>query len=223
MTTTRRHLSAPWFSAPLLALLMAAVQAQPAQTPPSSASPNTAAAQGAAPQAGGGSEESGEELDTVILSDSLHYDDVKKESTFTGNVIMTRGTMTLKADTLVMREDAEGFQFGTATVDKGRVVVRQETPEEFKVVEAQGLRAEYDGKTEQIEMIGQAVVTRYICGKPMDTIVGERVKYNQNNDTYQAFGGPQSAARGGRVRSVATPAARADAAIAECRQQSGQN
>lgn len=221
MTTTRRPFYAPWFSAPLLALFMAAVQAQPAQSPTSSAPPN-AAAQDTAPQAGG-AQESGEELDTVILSDSLHYDDVKKESTFTGNVIMTRGTMTLRADTLVMREDAEGFQFGTATVSNGRVVVRQETPEEFKVVEAQGLRAEYDGKTEQIEMIGQAVVTRYICGKPMDTIVGERVKYNQNNDTYQAFGGPQSAARGGRVRSVATPAARADAAIAECRQQSGQN
>src|SRR5690606_12012951 len=121
-----------------------------------------------------------EEPDTLILSDTLNYNDETKESTFTGNVIMTRGLMTLHADTLVMREDAEGFQYATATVsspDK-RVTVRQENPEDFEVIEAEGLRGIYDGKTDEIEMIGQAIVTRFVCGKPLDTIRGERVKYN---------------------------------------------
>ncbi|MBC2770696.1 lipopolysaccharide transport periplasmic protein LptA [Pusillimonas minor] len=162
-----------------------------------------------------------EEPDTLILSDTLNYDDAKKESTFTGNVVMTRGQMTLNSDVLVMREDAEGFQYGTATADKGKLVfIRQETPEKFEVVEARGLRAEYDGKTETIEMIGQAIVTKFVCGKAFDTISGERVKYNQSTSVYQAFGGPNSAARGGRVRSLATPSAKADAAAAACQQKS---
>ncbi|MGB3289849.1 MAG: lipopolysaccharide transport periplasmic protein LptA [Burkholderiaceae bacterium] len=163
-----------------------------------------------------------EEPDTLILSDTLNYDDVKKESVFTGNVIMTRGLMTLHSDTLTMREDAEGFQYGTATVNKGKLVhIRQENPEKFEVIEAQGLRSEYDGKKEELEMIGQAVITRYVCGKPFDNVKGERVIYKQKTDTYEAYGGPNSAANGGRVRSLAQPRAKADAAAAECRKKSG--
>ncbi|HUH59393.1 MAG TPA: lipopolysaccharide transport periplasmic protein LptA [Candidimonas sp.] len=161
------------------------------------------------------------EPDTLILSDTLDYDDIKKESVFTGNVIMTRGLMTLNSDRLTMREDAQGFQHGTATVKPGNLVfIRQEDPEKFEILEARGLRAEYNGKTEQIEVIGQAIVTRFICGKPFDNVKGERVVYHQKNGTYQAYGGPDSAAPGGRVRSLAQPRAKADAAVAECRKKS---
>ncbi len=164
-----------------------------------------------------------QEPDTLVVSDTLIYDDNAKESVFTGNVVLTRGNMTLHSDRLAMREDAEGFQFGTATVEGGKLVVlRQENPEKFEVLEAKGLRAEYNGKSEEIEMIGKAVITRFICGKPFDNIQGERVIYRQKTETYQAFGGPNSAAPGGRVRSLATPRARADAAVEACRKQKGQ-
>lgn len=210
MTTLRPSSCAAW----LLTALMAFV-ALPAlaQTSPSGAQ------DGSAP-AGSTSEQPAAEPDTLILSDTLDYDDVKKESIFTGNVIMTRGLMTLHSDKLIMREDAEGYQYGTATVEKGKVHIRQEDPEKFEVIEAEGLRGEYNGKTEDLEMIGQAVITRYICGKPFDSIKGERVIYKQKTDTYQAFGGPNSAAAGGRVRSLAKPRASADKAAAECKQKS---
>ncbi|MCB5363682.1 lipopolysaccharide transport periplasmic protein LptA [Pusillimonas sp. CC-YST705] len=158
------------------------------------------------------------EPDTLILSDTLEYDDLKKQSIFTGNVVMTRGLMTLNADRLVMREDKQGFQHGTATVTGSpRVVIRQENPEKFEIIIARGLRAEYNGQTDEIDLIGQATVTKYVCGQPFDTISGERVKYNQRNSTYNASGGPQSAAAGGRVRSLATPSAKAEAAAAACK------
>jgi len=165
-----------------------------------------------------------EEPSTLILSDTLHYDDVKRQSTFTGNVVMTRGLMTLNADKLEMREDAEGFQYGVATVAPGKkVFIRQERPETFEVIEARGLRAEYDGKLERIDVIGQAVVTRFVCGKPFDSVSGQRIRYNQKTDTYEAEGGPESAAAGGRVRSVAQPRAKTDAAAAECRKAKSQS
>jgi len=161
-----------------------------------------------------------EEPSTLILSDTLHYDDVKKQSVFTGNVNMTRGLMTLTSDTLEMHEDAQGGQYGTATANKGKVVtIRQERPETFELIEGKGLRAEYDGTKSTFDLIGQAVVIRYVCGKPFDTIRGERVRYNEKTGTYEAQGGPNSAAAGGRVRSVAEPRAKSDAAVAECRRQ----
>ena len=159
-----------------------------------------------------------EEPSTMILSDTLHFDDIKRESTFAGNVVMTRGFMTMNADTLQLREDAEGFQYGTGTVKAGkRVFIRQARPEVYEVLEGVGVRAEYNGKTETFDLIGQAVVTRYICGQHFDTVSGERVRYSQKTDVYEAFSGPDSANSGGRVRSDAQPRARADAAVAECK------
>lgn len=194
---------------------------QPASAASGGKSAAPARSAGGRPQAGG---KTAEQPDTVVLSDTLNYNDIKKESVFTGNVVMTRGLMTLRSDKLTAHQDAEGFQYGTATVGPGKLVfVRQENPEKFEVIEARGLRAEYNGKTEEFEMIGKAVITRFICGKPFDTISGERVIYNQKTDIYQAFGGPNSAAAGGRVRSVAQPGAKADAAVAECSKKSGQN
>ena len=163
-----------------------------------------------------------EDPSTLILSDTLHYDDAAKESTFTGSVVMTRGLMTMTSDVLVLKEDAQGFQYGTATVNKGkRVFIRQERPENFEVLEGVGQRAEYDGKTEIFDLIGQAVVTRFICGQPFDTISGQKVRYHQKTDVYEAFAGPESTNPDGRVRSVAQPRSRTDAAVAACKQLKG--
>lgn len=165
-----------------------------------------------------------EEPSTTILSDTLRYDDTKRESTFTGKVVMTRGLLTLSSDVLMMREDAEGHQYGVATADPGkRVFIRQVRPENFEVLEGVGLKADYDGKNETFDLIGQAVVTRYICGKHFDTVSGQQVRYNQKTDVYQAFSGPDSFNPDGRVRSVAQPKARTEAAVAACKAAQANN
>lgn len=159
--------------------------------------------------------------DTVILSDSLEYDDNNKLSTFLGNVILTRGNLNLHADKVVVKEENDGAQHAVATVQKSaRVRARQESPEKFEVIKGEGLRAEYNSASEQLTLIGQATLVRYVCGKVIDSIHGERVIYNKKNDTYQALGGPQSADSQHRVRSVARPRAQIERAIAECKQKS---
>ena len=163
-----------------------------------------------------------EEPSTQVLSDTLHHDDVKNKSTFTGDVTLTRGQMTLTADTLEVWQDAKGDQFGVAIASKGKIVtIRQKRPENFELIEGNGLRAEYDSQKAQVDLIGQAVVTRYICGKAYDTIRGERVRYYEKTGTYDALGGPNSAAVGGRVRSVIEPREKIAAAIAACRKAGG--
>ncbi|AZV92520.1 lipopolysaccharide transport periplasmic protein LptA [Bordetella sp. J329] len=148
---------------------------------------------------------------TQILSVSLEYDDLNRSSIFTGDVIMTRGMMTLNADRLEMREDKDGFQYGTATANTGKQVrIRQERPENAEIFEARGQRADYDSKAETIVLSGNASIVRMICGKPYDRIHGDRIVYNQKNDTYSA------SSESGRVRSVAQPRNKTEAAAAEC-------
>lgn len=158
------------------------------------------------------------EPDTVILSDSLHYDDVSKTSTFTGNVVLTRGPMTLRAAKLTTHEDAQGNQFGTATAGQGEhVTIRQENLEKFETLTATGLQADYAGQSGDITLTGQASVTRQVCGQAVDNVQGARIIYHQKSGTYEAFGGKGSAAAGGRVRSLAQPQSRIDQAIAKCK------
>src|SRR5690625_6614483 len=38
------------------------------------------------------------EPDTIVISDTLHHDDVERVSTFTGDVVMTRGQLILHSD-----------------------------------------------------------------------------------------------------------------------------
>jgi lipopolysaccharide export system protein LptA len=154
---------------------------------------------------------------TQILSNSLSYDDLDKQSTFTGQVIMTRGLLNMHADILKLREDSEGFQHGTALADEGkRVYIRQEKPETFEIMQGLGERAEYNGKAQTFELIGRAILTRYICGQPFDNVSGDQVKYSEKTETYQAFGGSKSENPGGQVRSIAQPRAKVDAAIEAC-------
>jgi lipopolysaccharide export system protein LptA len=162
-----------------------------------------------------------EEPDTLVLSDSLNYDDITKVTQFRGNVILTRGLFRLSADNLDITEDAEGFRHGKATMNKGSkelVKLIEENLEDYEVIRAWGLVGEYNGKTEVVKMIGQAVVTRYVCGQPVDNVRGEQVIYDSKNKTYKAVGGPQSS-EPGRVRSVVQPRSKADKATEACRKK----
>ncbi|WP_231755238.1 lipopolysaccharide transport periplasmic protein LptA [Bordetella sp. N] len=204
-----------WLTGVLLASAASCVSAQtappdPIVKPAPAAAPAKKSSKPATPE---------EEPNTQVLSDTLHYDDTKKTSVFTGNVIMTRGLLTMKSDKMELHEDAQGGQFGVATMNSPSklVNIRQERPENFELIEGVGQRAEYDGPKSQFDLIGQAVVTRYICGKQFDTIRGQRVRYNDKAGTYEAMGGPGSSAPGGRVRSIVEPRSRTDVAIEECR------
>lgn len=159
-----------------------------------------------------------EDPETVVLSDTLNYDDVAKTSVFKGNVILTRGLMRLTADELQVREDEKGFQHGTATVSKGKkVTILEERPENYETIYAEGNSATYNGETGIVRLIGQSVLIRRVCGKPMDTLRGNIVTYNNKNNTYYAEGGAKGSQ--GRVRSVVQARSKTDNAVEECRQK----
>ena len=163
--------------------------------------------------------EAEQEPETLVFSNTLSYDDITKITQFRGNVILTRGLFRLTSDNLDIVEDDEGFRHGTATMNSTELVeLIEEDLENYEMVRAIGLKAEYNGKTEIVKMIGQAVVTRYVCGQPVDNVRGEQVVYDSKNKTYKAVGGPQSS-EPGRVRSLVQPRSKADKAFEECQRK----
>ncbi|MDR2327274.1 MAG: lipopolysaccharide transport periplasmic protein LptA [Acidovorax sp.] len=153
-----------------------------------------------------------------IEADALHHDELQQVSTFTGNVVLTKGTIVLRGAKLEVRQDAEGYQFGKVWAEKGkRAFFRQKrdtlpgAPEEF--VEGEGEIIEYDGKKDDVRLIQRGQLRRYTGGTLSDDITGTIITYNNLTDVFTVDGNrrptPGSAeaanSSGSRVRAVLVP------------------
>lgn len=96
-----------------------------------------------------------------IESDALRHDELQQTSVFTGNVVMTKGSIVLRGAQLDVRQDPQGYQYGVVTAASGkRAFFRQKrdtapgAPEEF--VEGEAEVIEYDGRKDDVRLIRRA-------------------------------------------------------------------
>ena len=136
-----------------------------------------------------------------LEADSLSVNDAKKISTYTGNVILTQGTLTIRADKLIVREDKEGFQHSTSTGNPTTFRQKMEGKDEY--IQGSGQRIEYDGRMDKVQLYVKAWVKR---GE--DIVHGDYIMYDANSEYAEVIGGPQAATETnpkGRVRAVIQP------------------
>jgi lipopolysaccharide export system protein LptA len=84
-----------------------------------------------------------------IEADRLSLDGLK-ESVFEGNVTLTQGSMSLRADRVVVRQDAGGFNYAFAYGKPAYFRQKREGLDEY--VEGFAERMEYDGKQDKMQM-----------------------------------------------------------------------
>lgn len=137
-----------------------------------------------------------------LEADKGTFDDAKKEAVFTGNVVLTQGEVTIRADRMVVKQDADGFQKGIAYGNPASF--RQKRPDTGEIIEGWAQRMEYDGRTELLEMYDAARMKR---GE--DEVRGAYISYNARSEFYQVLGGRKDEAAGGppggRVRAIIQP------------------
>lgn len=137
-----------------------------------------------------------------IESDRLLVDDAKKVSTFEGNVVVTQGTLIIRGDRMIVRQDANGFSHATAFGNRAYFKQKREGVDEY--VEGWADRMEYDGKAERVELFVRAEIHR-----GDDQVRGNYISYDQVTEFYQVFGGGKKGATPGnpegRVRAVLQP------------------
>jgi lipopolysaccharide export system protein LptA len=143
----------------------------------------------------------------VILADKLTHDDIQQVSVYSGNVILTKGTITLKGDKMVIRQDPEGYQYGVVTGKLANFRQKREGVDQF--IEGYGLEINYNGKTEVVRFVEKANVRRLEKEKVMDDIQGKIVVYDSRSETYTVDGGSSESATGtnpsGRVKVTIEP------------------
>ncbi|MDR0775676.1 MAG: lipopolysaccharide transport periplasmic protein LptA [Azonexus sp.] len=118
----------------------------------------------------------------------LSIDDAKKIQILEGDVVITKGTMVLKADRIVITEDQYGFQLGTAFGGPGglaRFRQKREGRDDYLVGEAE--RIEYNSNSEIVELFHRAWVR---SGE--DEIRGDHIWYDAVNDKYLVTAGEKT-------------------------------
>ena len=150
-----------------------------------------------------------------VEADALRYDDLKQTSVFTGNVVVTKGTILIRGARIDVRQDPDGYQYGVVTAAPGKLAFyRQKREGVDEYIEGEGETIEYNGKTDQVKFIKRAEMRRIRGGSLADEVVGSLITYDNTTDVFTVDGGPASPAIGGRVRAVLTPKPSASAPAA---------
>jgi lipopolysaccharide export system protein LptA len=127
---------------------------------------------------------------------------------FNGNVVVSKGTMLIRAARIEVRETPEGYHLALALGAAGRpATFRQKRDSVDETIEGEADRLEVDGKANVIKFVGNASVRRLRGSQVADEIAGQLVSYDSVNEVFNVSGGARATATspGGRVRAVLTP------------------
>jgi lipopolysaccharide export system protein LptA len=123
-----------------------------------------------------------------VEADGVDMDDRKGISIYQGNVILTQGSIVIKADKVTVSQKSDGAD---KIVAEGRpVTFRQETEGNKGTIRGRANRTEYHANSEIIYLIGNAVL---IQGK--DTFKSDRITYDRAQAVIKAGASAQGKQR----------------------------
>jgi lipopolysaccharide export system protein LptA len=163
---------------------------------------------------------------TNIVYDHAQWDDLKQIYIFTGNVILTKGTIIVRCDNLRVHQDPEGYDFAVATMDSpARQVFFRQRREGYpnQYIEGVGDKIEYDEKADNVTIFQRAIVKRLDSEVLQDDMHGDTITYNSLTEQYHIEGGGKglqghvsiAPAKGNPAPAPATPGANKDAGAAK--------
>lgn len=137
------------------------------------------------------------------------FDLLKQVVSFSGNVVVTKGSITISAERVEVREAADGYRTAVALGSAGHPAsFRQKRDGVDEYVEGQADRLEYEEKHDTVRFVGNAVARRLRGTAVADEITGNLITYDNTTEVFSVSGGAPAAASagpGGRVRAVLTP------------------
>jgi lipopolysaccharide export system protein LptA len=120
----------------------------------------------------------------------------------TGNVIITQGTLSIRADRVIFKQNADNSL--SATAFGNPVAIRQKRDGVDEYYEGYAQRVEYDGAKELVELFDRALLKR-----GQDEIRSNYVSYNAGTEVFKAEGRegsvPDPTGPGTRVRGMFQP------------------
>ena len=160
---------------------------------------------------------------TKIKATRMIYDDVEQVNTFIGNVRLTRGSLIMKGEKMVIRQDPAGNQHGVLYGKEGELAFFRQKREggPNRWVEGYAERIEYDSLNEVSKLFYRAKLLRLEGKKIIDEVNGNFISYESLTETYTVSnvvkGDPKT--KGERIKVILPPKQKA-ASIASPKQPS---
>ena len=154
-------------------------------------------------------EKADREKPTNIEANRMSSDDTKRMSIFEGAVVLTKGTVVVRADRIVVHQDADGFQVATATGKPVRFRQKGDPKDGKEGVwtDGEALEIRIDERNDRIELFQRARVTR-----DQDVVNGDYIFLDQRTDFFSvsAAKGAAPSSPEGRVKAVLQPKSKPD-------------
>lgn len=133
-----------------------------------------------------------------VEANHASVDDKQGVNLFEGNVVITQGTLTIRAEAVRVRQDKAGNQFVAA---QGRPIkMRQKLEAAGEWVEGEAQKLDYDNQSGQLKLYSQAWLKR---GR--DEVRGDYIFFDTVSEHYQAQGSAPGSATPGRVTVTLQP------------------
>ena len=138
----------------------------------------------------------------VIDYDSLLVDEVNQVTTLTGNVIVTKGTLVLRAEKAVLKQSPEEDIHVTLTTTAGKSASfrqkRDGGPDLW--VEGEAQRIEYDERSAVVKLFGNARIRQLEGSTMTDEIKSEYITYDSLREVFSARNDASGASKPGQGR-----------------------
>lgn len=156
-----------------------------------------------------------------IEADAMRYDDLRQLSVFTGQVVLSKGSILIRGGRVEVRQDAEGYQYGTVSAPAGgSAYYRQKREGVDETLEGQAETIEYNGKTDSVRLVRKAELRRLRGSRLNDEFSGQLITYDNTRDVFSIDGNPPPSTGGAvaatpgsgnrRIRAMLTPQSAAD-------------
>jgi lipopolysaccharide export system protein LptA len=128
---------------------------------------------------------------------------------YTGNVVISQGSMVLRAERVEMRTLPDGYRAASALGAQGKPASwRPKRDGIDETVEGTADRIEFDGRADTLRFIGNGAVRRLRSGTVADEITGGSILWDNTAEVFRVEGGAVTATNpSGRVRAVLSPRA----------------
>ena len=147
-----------------------------------------------------------------IEADTLKHDEQKQLTFFSGKVLMTKGSLVLKAARMEVKQDAQGNQIATMSAEPGdRIFFRQKREGLDEYTEGEAETAIYNSQADTLTLSNRAEL-RLVRGTVVaDRIQGQQIVLNNTTEVFSVDGKSSTTSGAGgsqRVKATLTPRAK---------------
>ena len=152
-----------------------------------------------------------------VEADALRHEDAQQTTVITGNVLITKGTITMRGQQAVVKQAPDGSQNSTLTAaSRSRAFFRQKREGVDEWIEGEGERIVYDSQTDTVTFQGRAVLRRLRGTQLNDETSGQTIVYSGQTEIFTVEGQARSAENPtGRVKAMLTPVPKPGATAAQ--------